>query len=139
MFAGFENKARLPEVPLPENVRKNKSRSHIFVQFFWRLSNSHFFFLLIDFLFFFRYIRLLVFTLEVAIGSMSKNVDQFILLLDASKLSLLPPFLVLESSVFSTRSFQLSLSDDSSHQMSSMINGGESVSSWVHVFRSSAH
>ncbi|KAJ8643500.1 hypothetical protein MRB53_005248 [Persea americana] len=30
------------------------------------------------------YIRLLVFTLEVAIGSMSKNVDQFVLLLDAS-------------------------------------------------------
>lgn len=35
----------------------------------------------------FSFLRLLVFTLEVAVSSMARNVDQFVLLFDASKLS----------------------------------------------------
>jgi hypothetical protein len=38
-----------------------------------------------------RFVRFLVFTLEVAVASMSRFVDQFVLLFDASKHTLDPP------------------------------------------------
>lgn len=51
----------------------------IFYFYFRKLINFYLYFL------FLRFTRLLVFTLEVAIQTMTKNVEQFVLLFDASK------------------------------------------------------
>lgn len=67
-------------VSFPPDFKKKESHTSILFCFLLFLFRC--WFLYVNF----RFTRLLVFTLEVAIATMSKNVEQFVLLFDASKL-----------------------------------------------------
>ena len=72
--AGVSNQAGLPQVPLPEIVRATSTHHRLICP---TCPFLHFRFG--------RFVRLMVFTLEVAVACMSRFVDQFVLLFDASK------------------------------------------------------
>jgi hypothetical protein len=79
---GVSNQAGLPKVPLPEIVRTGTHQQLPNLSFFQfarasqRVDAENFLV---------RFVRLLVFTLEVAVACMSRFTDQFVLLFDASK------------------------------------------------------
>lgn len=77
-ITGFKDQTRLPKIPLSETVSIYYYTNHCL---FFLNKNK----IWTVFGFFFRFTRLLVFTLEVAIATMPKNTQQFVLLFDASK------------------------------------------------------
>jgi hypothetical protein len=80
---GVSNQAGLPKVPLPEIVRTGTHQPLPNLSFFQLARASQRESMLKIFLV--RFVRLLVFTLEVAVACMSRFTDQFVLLFDASK------------------------------------------------------
>lgn len=103
MIADFQDQTGLPEVPFPENVSRLLSSN--FKLLFTRDSTRLVSFYLSGctdngplyeknkdiYCYVCRFTLLLAFTVEVAIQTMAKNVEQFVILFDASKYSSVVP------------------------------------------------